>query len=104
MLRKCFLFVALASGALLLGTREASACWRGGYRTACCYQTYSYPACYDYPTYYTYQPTYTYPTYYTYQPSTTTVEPTVTYQPVYYTTPTWYGFPIAHRWGWRLFR
>jgi hypothetical protein len=88
-LRNCFFLAVVASGALLLGARDASACWGGWYRTGCCYQTYSYPACYTYA----YQPryTYTYQPYYTY---------TATYQP-YYTYPAWY---LGHRWGWRLFR
>jgi hypothetical protein len=98
-LRKCFFLAVVASGALLLSARDASAFWGGWYRTGCYYQTYSYPACYGY----TYQPyhTYTYQPYYT---STYTYQPvytsTYTYQPVY-TYPTWY---LGHRWGWRLFR
>jgi hypothetical protein len=88
-LRKCFLLAVVASGALLLSARDASACWSGGYRTGCYYQTYSYPACYGYA----YQPSYTY----TYRPYHTY---TYTYQPSY-TYPAWY---VGHRLGWRLFR
>ena len=90
-LRKCFLLAVVASGALLLSARDASACWGGWYRTGGYYQTYSYPACYGYA----YQPYYT--STYTYQPVYTS---TYTYQPVY-TYPTWY---LGQRWGWRLFR
>jgi hypothetical protein len=100
-LRKCFLLAVVASGALLLSARDASACWGSWYRTGCYYQTYSYPACYGY----TYQPYYTsthtyqpyYTSTYTYQPYYTS---TYTYQP-YYTYPAWF---VGHRWGWRLFR
>jgi hypothetical protein len=100
-LRKCFFLAAVASSALLLGARDASACWGRWYRTGCCYQTYSYPTCYGYA----YQPCYTYQPFYTYayQPYYTyTYQPyyTYTYQP-YYTYPAW---SFGHRWGWRLFR
>jgi hypothetical protein len=88
-LRKCFLLAVVASGAVLLSARDASAFWDGWYRTGCYYQTYSYPVGYGH----TYQPYSTY----TYQPYSTH---TYTYQP-YYTYPTWY---LGHRWGWRLFR
>jgi hypothetical protein len=101
-LRKCFLLAVVASGALLLSARDASAFWGGWYRTGCWYQTYSYPAyTYTYqPAYtYTYQPAYTY----TYQPA-----PTYTYQPApTYTYQSAYAYPawsLGYRWGWRLFR
>jgi hypothetical protein len=94
-LRKCFVLAAMVAGALLLSARDASACWGRWYRGGCCYQTYSYPACYGS----NFQPGYTYQPYYTY-----------TYQPYYanayncqprYTYPTW---SFGHRWGWRLWR
>jgi hypothetical protein len=100
-LRKCFFLAVLASGALLMSARDASAFWGGWYRTGCYYQTYSYPACYGYAYQPYYTPTYTYQSYYTptytYQSYYT---PTYTYQP-YYAYPIW---SIGSRWGWRLFR
>jgi hypothetical protein len=98
-LRKCFLLAVVASGALLLSARDASACWGGWYRTGCYYQTYSYPASYGYANQPSYTYTYAYQPYYThaYQPYYTAAS---TDQP-YYTYPVW---SFAHRWGWRLFR
>jgi hypothetical protein len=96
-LRKCFLFAAVGSAALLFSARDASACW-GRYR-ACCYEP-CYSSCYAYQGCYAYQPSSTcgyqpYSYACTYQPYAT-----YAYQP-YYTYPTW---SIGQRWGWRLFR
>ena len=88
-LRKCLFLAALASGVLLAGVRDASACQRGWYGAGY-YRTcgYTYPTCYGYQPCHTCSSGYTYPTVYTYQPYYT--NPTVyTYQP-HYSYPNYY--------------
>jgi hypothetical protein len=109
--RKCLFLFALASTALLISARDASACYRRWYRAGCGYQTYGYPGYYGYRSCYGYQPYYTYPTGYGYQPLYTysagrTYQPYYTYTAVptyqsYYTYPTFYVSHTGSLWQWR---
>jgi hypothetical protein len=97
---------ALASGALVFGARDASACHPVWYGTGY-YHTSGYAAGYSYPVSYTYQPAFTYPATYTYQPTyiapvTYTYQPTYTYPVTYtYTYPTHHIYQTGLRWGTR---
>jgi hypothetical protein len=99
--RKCLFLFALASGLMLAGGREASACGRSWFGTGCYVQSCGYSPCYSYQTCYNYQPYscstgYTTPTYYTYTTGYTT--------PTYYTYTTGYTTPMYYTYAPRFVR